>query len=122
MKKYYQKLIRTFTVLGLLLLPSLLFAQVTTPTNFREVAELFVAILKSAVAVIFTFMGVGLVYGVVLYFMNADNERKRTEIKSYLLWGIIGIAVVFGLWGILQILSDTFGWNTVGVVFISPPS
>ncbi len=107
---------------SIFLIPTLVFAQITTPTNFREVVELLVAILKSATAVIFTFMSVGLVYGVVLYFLNADNERKRTEIKSYLLWGIIGITVVFALWGILQILSYTVGWGQVGVVFISPPS
>lgn len=92
------------------------------PSTFKDVAELFVDLIKGMIAILFASLSVALVYGVILYFLNADNESKRTEIKNYLLWGVIGIIVVFGLWGILQILSDSMGWGTVGVVFLRAPA
>ncbi len=91
------------------------------PSNFKQVAELFIAILKGFIGLLFASLAVALVYGVLVYFMNADNEKTREEIKGHLLWGVIGITVVFGLWGILWILSGTLGWGNVGIPIIRPP-
>lgn len=99
-------------------LPSVTFAQST----FKDLAEFFIDIVKGLVSLVFASLAVAMVYGVVIYLLNADNEKKRTDIKNYLLWGIIGITVAFGLWGILQILTDTMGWGTAGIPIINPPS
>jgi FtsH-binding integral membrane protein len=84
--------------------------------------DLFVQIIKGIINILFASLAVGLLYGVILYFINADNERKRTEIKGYLFWGVIGITVAFVIWGILGILSNSFGWGSVGIPIITPPS
>ncbi len=100
--------------------PSIVLAA---PTTFRGMAEVFVAGVKGVINILFVSLSVGLAYGVVLYFLNSDNEQKREQIKGYLLWGIIGVTVVFGLWGFVKILCDTLGWCTqVGIPRISPPS
>jgi hypothetical protein len=101
------------------LIPS--FAAAQAPSTFREFAELIVAIVKYGVILLFVSLGVGLAYGVVVYLAHADDAKMRESIRSYLLWGVIGIAVVFGLWGLLAILSSTFGWGSVGIPLISPP-
>jgi len=97
------------------------FAAAQAPSTFRQFGELVVRIVKYGVILLFVSLGVGLAYGVVVYLAHADDAKMRETIKSYLLWGIIGIAVVFGLWGILAILSNTLGWGTVGIPLISPP-
>lgn len=91
------------------------------PTTVRDTAELFVAIMRGASRILFVSLTVGLSYGVVLYIINSDNENKREEIKGYLLWGVIGIIVAFGIWGLLAILSSSLGWGAVGIPLISPP-
>jgi hypothetical protein len=108
-----------FTLIGAMLLPCIVYAA---PATFRAAVDLIVMMIRGIINILFASLTVGLLYGVVLYFMNADNESKRTEIKGYLLWGVIGITVAFALWGILAILSQSFGWGPVGIPIISPPS
>jgi hypothetical protein len=98
-----------------------LCALAQAPSTFREFAELIIAIVKYGAILLFVSLGVGLAYGVVVYLANADDAKMRESIRSYLLWAIIGFAVVFGLWGLLAILSSTFGWGAVGIPLISPP-
>lgn len=101
-----------------LIVPLPLFAA---PTTFRDIAALFVRAINGFATIIFSSLVIGMIYGVILYIVNADNEKTRTEIKGYLMWGIIGIAVLLSLWGIINILSYTLGWGDTGIVFISPP-
>lgn len=101
-------------------MPALAFAA---PASFKEFAELAVQILQGFIALLFASLAVGLLYGVVLFFANADNEQKRSEIKQYLLWGVIGVVVVMGIWGILALLRESiFGTGVVGIPQLSAPS
>lgn len=102
------------------LLPLAVYAQ--APATFRDAAGLVVQMIQGVINILFALLAVGLLYGVVLYFLNADNERKRTEIKGFLFWGIIGITVAFAIWGILAILLETFGWGAAGIPLISAPA
>lgn len=114
-----KNLLRNSALTALALLPAIALAA---PASFRDFADVFVAAAKGLVNILFVSLSVGLAYGVALYFMNSDNEKKREEIKPYLLWGVIGITVVFGMWGIIQIFCDTLSWCTAGIPLISPPS
>ncbi len=106
-----------------LIIPTLLpLSAFALGSTFRDFSDVLVRLLRNFVSLIFASMSVGLLYGVVLYMMNSDNDKKREEIKPYLLWGVIGITVAFGLWGILAILSDTLGWGGVGIPIIRPPA
>ena len=103
-----------------LLLPISVFAAATT---FRDLTStVIIPILRGAIRIFYVSLAIGLSYGVVLYFINSDNEKKREEIKGYLLWGVIGITVAFGLWGIVAVLSYTLGWGDVGIPIIQPPA
>ena len=102
-------------------MPRAVFAA--APANLHDVAELFLKIMLNITDILFALLSVGLLYGVVVYFAQADNEREREEIKGYLLWAIIGIIVVFGIWGIVAILRySVFGTSNVGIPQIAPPS
>ena len=113
MNKKYLK----FAVTLALLLPMVVYAQ-----TFKDFADSFISVIKGFINVLFVSLGVGLAYGVLLYFLNADNEKKREELKPYLLWGVIGISVVFGMWGFVQILCNTVSWCDAAIPYISPPS
>lgn len=111
--------LKQLLIVAVALIPSLAVAQ--APGTFRQFAELIIAIVKYGVILLFVSLGVGLAYGVVVYLSHADDAKMRESIRSYLLWAIIGITVVFGLWGLLAILSATFGWGAVGIPILSPP-
>ena len=48
------------------------------------------------------------VWGVVQYVINSDEEAKKEKGKQFMIWGIIGLAVMIGVWGLVHILSNTF--------------
>lgn len=107
-------------VFAALAFPTLVFAQ--APANFKEVIEIFVRFLRNVFALFIALIALGIAYGIFMYFASGDNERKRTEIKGYLLWAVVGLTVVVSLWGILALLSNTFGFGTPGIILITPPA
>ncbi|OGZ07796.1 MAG: hypothetical protein A3D65_05710 [Candidatus Lloydbacteria bacterium RIFCSPHIGHO2_02_FULL_50_13] len=101
--------------------PATAFA-VTAPTNLKTFAELAVKILQNIAGLLFVSLSIGLLFGVVLYLFSTPSEKRRSEIREMLLWGVIGIIVVVGIWGILALLRASVGLEGVGIPQISPPS
>lgn len=52
-------------------------------------------------------------YGVFQFIMNQENEEKKTSGKSHILWGIVGITIMLGVWTILNMLLNTL--NITGI-------
>lgn len=46
-------------------------------------------------------------YGVLKFVLNAENEEKRTEGKNAMLWGIVGLVIMIGVWTILNLVLNT---------------
>lgn len=52
-------------------------------------------------------------WGVFLLVKNSGDDTKRAEAQSAIFWGIIGLVIIFGVYGILNIATATFGLNAV---------
>lgn len=48
------------------------------------------------------------VWGVVQYVINSDEEAKKEKGKQFMIWGIIGLTVMVGVWGLVKIVGTTF--------------
>lgn len=48
-------------------------------------------------------------WGVVEYIRGADSQDKRNTGKQHMMWGVIGFVIMFGVFGIINILLNTFG-------------
>ena len=59
-------------------------------------------------------------YGVFKFIMNAGEESRREEGRSAIIWGLVGLVVIFGASALLNIAVDTFGG--VGFEIESPDS
>ncbi len=86
-------------------------------------------IINPLIVLLFALAAVFFVYGVFQFITNAENEEKRTEGKNHMLWGIIGLTIMLGVWAILNIILNTFNIRGVnpeqGTVHLdkySPPS
>ena len=51
------------------------------------------------------------VWGVVEFIRNADNEEARTKGQRHMLWGLIGMVVLFGANAIVALIAATVGSN-----------
>jgi hypothetical protein len=48
-------------------------------------------------------------WGVYKYFIyGGENEHEKGEGRKFALWGIIGFAIIVSVWGLVNIITDTF--------------
>ncbi len=52
------------------------------------------------------------VYYVFKYFIRADSDKK--EAGSYVMYSVIGFFVILSMWGLVNILQNTFGIGNSG--------
>ncbi|HEY4502969.1 MAG TPA: pilin [Candidatus Paceibacterota bacterium] len=65
-------------------------------------------LLNSVLPVLVALGVVYLVWGVVQYVIGDSDEAKKKG-KDKIIFGIIGLVVIVGLWGLVYIVLDTFG-------------
>lgn len=48
-------------------------------------------------------------WGIFQMIKGADNEDARADGKRVMLWGTIGLIIMFGAYGIIAVIKGTFG-------------
>lgn len=66
-------------------------------------------IINPLILFLFALAIVYFLYGVFEFIANQENEEKKTSGKSHMLWGIVGITIMLGVWTILGIIVNTMG-------------
>lgn len=62
------------------------------------------------VPVIFACAFASFVWGVAnFFFLHGSEEGRREEGREFIFWGIIGMVVMFSVWGFVNILLSTLG-------------
>lgn len=70
-------------------------------------------LIKSVVPFLIALSVVGFIWGIFQFFLNPDNEEKKKNGKSFMVWGLIALFVIVSMWGIVGLLSNTFQIKTV---------
>lgn len=84
------------------------YKNVFAAETFKTVVEKLVnSIKKPATSLLFSAAVVVFAYGVAKYIMG--GEMSKNSAREYIVWGIIGIAVMAGVWGLVSIVKNTFG-------------
>ena len=63
---------------------------------------------------IYFMIGLALVYfmwGVVEYLKDGDKPDARAKGQSHMIWGVVGLTIMIGVFGIMHIIIDTIGAN-----------
>lgn len=50
----------------------------------------------------------------VIKFTMATDEDKKGEAKTQMIWGIVALAVILSIWGLVSILQGAFGITAGG--------
>jgi predicted histidine transporter YuiF (NhaC family) len=66
-------------------------------------------LVQSVVPLLFALAVVGFIWGVIQTTMNPEDAEKRKQGKMYMMWGIIGLFVMLSIWGLVEIITNTFG-------------
>lgn len=94
------------------------FGTCANSTGTTTLATMICKINQLLGLVVPVLIALGVVYfiwGVVSYVIGTDEEAKAAG-RQKIIWGIIGLAVVIGVWGLVGILNRTFGVDAAGVV------
>lgn len=71
-------------------------------------------ILNSVIPILILLGVVYFVWGVITYMIASEEEAKKAG-RNRIIFGIIGLAVIVAMWGLVNILVKTFGIDTTGI-------
>lgn len=66
------------------------------------------AIVNPLIKLLFALALVFFLWGVLEFLMNPTEEEAKTKGKSHMLWGIIGMTIMFSVYGLMYLVLDTF--------------
>lgn len=66
-------------------------------------------VINPVIEMAFIIAFVVFLWGVSEYIRGANNEKKRADGRQHMLWGIVGFVIMFGVFGIITILTRTLG-------------
>jgi hypothetical protein len=119
MKKSIFSVSFLLTLLSGALLPSssvLALTKVNTSASglrtINDVTDKFTNLGNTFIEVLIAFAVIWIIFNVVRYLIvGADSEEKRKTARQAIIWGIIGLAIILSIWGLVNIVLQTFKFN-----------
>lgn len=71
------------------------------------ISRVQVAIINPLITLLALAAFVVFVWGLVEFIRSADNEEKRKTGQRHIIWGIIGLVIIFGAQAILALIGGT---------------
>lgn len=71
-------------------------------------AKVVVQIINPIILLLAASAFVVFLWGVFEFIAHAGDETKRSEGKRAILWGLIGLVIIFGAYGIINVALGTF--------------
>jgi len=108
-----KKLIILGSVLGLM--PVVAFAAPTCASQSTGTIGYILCIigdiLNIVIPILVVLAIVYFIWGVITYVIASDEEAKKAG-RNRIIWGIIGLACIVAVWGLVNILIKTFNLNS----------
>ncbi|HEX7724181.1 MAG TPA: hypothetical protein VF438_00375 [Candidatus Paceibacterota bacterium] len=106
-----KKLIASLAVLA----PTIAFAQTSAPIrDFNSLTVKATNIGNTIIGVMIAVAVIFIIYNALMFIVKADD---RATYRASILWGIVGLAVILSIWGLVAIVT-----NTVGTSGVSAPA
>lgn len=83
-----------------------------TLTNFQAVLNATITILNWLIPFLVVLAVFIIIWGAFLFVTNAGDPEKRKDGRDRILWGIVGVVVMLSVWGLVNLLRNTFILNT----------
>ncbi len=104
-------------------MPALAFAQISTTGSATQTCALTATdgtlfglmcqigkLFNAAVPVLIALGVLFFIWGVITYVVASDEEAKSTG-RDRIIYGVVGLAVIIGVWGLVNLVRRTFGLN-----------
>ncbi len=108
-------------VLGLMFTPMLALAQVVGAQNLTGIVAFLKATMGVATVLILSLAVVYFLWNTFKFVMAGGDEEGKNDGRKGMIAGIIGIAVMVSLWGLVNILTETAGVEGTNSTFRNAP-
>jgi|GEM_PF-600006 len=73
-------------------------------------------ILNPILVLLFFVAALYFFWGLFLLLSNVDDVKARTDGKTAILWGMLGMVIMIGAFGIISLVINTFGLDTPTII------
>ena len=105
---------KTFTKITIasasVVLPSIAAAQTLQRTSltFSTLVDQIINLMNSLIPLLVGFAIIFFFIGIIRYIYKSGDAKGRAGGRSTIIWSLIGLFVIFALWGILQLMQGAF--------------
>ena len=97
---------KLLTVLAVLA-PSAAMAH-SVITNADSLTAKLTALGNTAITILIAAAVIFIIWHAVMFILKASDPEARGQHRSGVLWGIVGLAIILCIWGLVGILTGTF--------------
>ncbi len=72
-------------------------------------SKILAAVVYPLVLLIFGLAILLFIWGAAGLIINRDNPDKRVDSQKHILWGVIGLFIMTGVYGIIRVIAGTIG-------------
>lgn len=115
-------LYKTAVAVGASLLPYIALAQSSvvqsvthqatsfpqTNKNLSDIIIVFNKYINTLTPILASLAIICFFYGLIWYIYAAGDSKGREKGRQTIIWGLVGLFVIFSLWGILEFLKSVF--------------
>jgi hypothetical protein len=89
--------------------PSLALAQTTIITDANSLTQKLIDLSNVFIYLLISLGVIFVIWNVVMYLIRSgSDEEGRKKAQGHILWGLVGLAVILSIWGLVNILTNTF--------------
>lgn len=66
-------------------------------------------IINPIIYLLFTLALIYFLYSIVRFLRLESGDSARKEAKNAIMWGLVGMTIMFSVYGIIALILDTFG-------------
>ena len=114
----FNRILPTLAVLAIAL--PLIASAAPAQDIVTPIAENILKLVRVLVLVVFVLAVVAFGWGIVQFIFAGGDPAGIAKAKSFLLWGVIGMAVMASLFGLITFLQQYFGVTAGGLNVQAP--
>ena len=105
---------------SLFFIPKISFGQTSSGscgsiTDFQGVVSCLTSLINTIIVLIIGIAVLLFIAGLIKYITAGGDEKQVAEAKNYILFGIIALFVMVSVWGLVDILTNTFFGGGVAI-------
>lgn len=105
-----RKIEKVLPYLALSLAPAIAAAQ-----TVQSVLSIVKTILDTVVPILLILATIVFIWGVIVFITAGASEEKKTYGRYLIMYGLVGLFAIVAVWGVVRVLTNTFGVGGQGI-------